>query len=114
MPSLGDHAARVVVWAVSLAALLVAPARVSGRAVPVWIRLDVVENTAEGSAFDRCGLEATLEKGQVTRWRVFYGEARAVSDSGWSAIRPSSGCVQVGSERAATAWTLRGSPYFLV
>lgn len=108
------RAARVFVWAVSLPAFLIAARGVPARAAPVRMRLELVENTAEGPAFDRCQIEATLEKGQTARWRVFYGEARADSDSGWSAIRSSSGCAQVGSEHAATAWTLRGSPYFLV
>jgi formylglycine-generating enzyme required for sulfatase activity len=80
----------------------------------LWTRLDLVENTAEGPAYDRCQIEATVEKGQTAHWRVFYGEARPDSDSGWSAIRSSSGCVAVESEHAGTAWTLRGSPYFLV
>jgi formylglycine-generating enzyme required for sulfatase activity len=93
---------------------MIAASSVPARAAPVWTRLELVENTAEGPAFDRCQIEATLEKGHTARWRVFYGEARADSDSGWSAIRSSSRCTQVGSEHAATTWTLRGSPYFLV
>ncbi len=108
------RAARVFVWAFSLPAFMIAASGVLARAAPVWTRLELVENTAEGPAFDRCQIEATLEKGQAARWRVFYGEARADADSGWSAIRSSSGCAQVGSEDAATTWTLRGSPYFLV
>ena len=88
---------------------------VAAAAAPrAWVRLDLVENTAEGPAFDRCQIEATLERGQTARWRLFYGEARADANSGWSAIRSSSGCAQVGSEHAAATWTLRGSPYFLV
>jgi formylglycine-generating enzyme required for sulfatase activity len=93
---------------------MIAAHSVPARAAPVWTRLELVENTAEGPAFDRCHIEATLEKGQTARWRVFYGEARADSDSGWSAIRSSSGCTQVASEHATTTWSLRGSPYFLL
>jgi sulfatase modifying factor 1 len=93
---------------------MIATPRVQAGAAPVWTRLDLVENTAEGSAFDRCRIEATLETGEAARWRLFYGEARGDPISGWSAIRSGSGCAQVGSERAETAWTLRGSPYFLV
>ena len=82
-------------------------------AAPVWTRLELIENTVEGSAFDRCQVEAPLEKGQTVHWRVFYGEARADSESGWSVVRPSSGCAQTGGDEAAL-WTQRGSPYFLV
>jgi len=86
----------------------------AGAAGPVWVRLELVENTAEGPAFDRCGIEATLGKGATARWRLFYGEVRVDSSSGWSALRSSSGCAEAGTGRVATTWTLRGSPYFLV
>src|SRR5207249_1936296 len=76
-------------------------------AAPVWTSLELVENTSEGPAFDRCQIEATLETGRTTRWRVYYGEARAESNSGWLAIRSGSGCAQVGTEQAAMAWPLR-------
>ena len=104
----------MLVWAVSLLAVMIAAISVPARAAPVWTRLELVENTVEGPAFDRCQIEATLEKGETARWRLFYGEARADSGSGWSAIRSSSGCAQAGAARAPTTWTLRGSPYFLV
>jgi formylglycine-generating enzyme required for sulfatase activity len=88
----------------------------SGQALsaPVWTRLELVENSAEGPAYDRCQIEATLHKGQRAHWRIFFGEARADAASGWSAIRPSSGCAPMGAEGAVPTWTLRGSPYFLV
>jgi formylglycine-generating enzyme required for sulfatase activity len=108
------RAARVFVWAVVLSACTIAARSVSAPAAPVWMRLELVENTAEGPAFDRCESETTLKKGETARWRVFYGEARADSGSGWTAIRSSSGCAQAGTGSAATTWTLRGSPYFLV
>ena len=101
------------VRAVSLAAVTIAVPGAPVRAAPVWTRLELVENTAEGPAFDRCQIEATLEKGQTARWRVYFGEARVDAKSGWSAIRPSSGCAPAPAGQAAT-WTLRGSPYFLV
>jgi formylglycine-generating enzyme required for sulfatase activity len=78
------------------------------------VRLDLVENTVEGPAFDRCQIEATMERGQTARWRLFYGEARADANGGWSAVRSASGCAQVRSAHAAPAWAFRGSPYFLV
>ncbi len=109
---------RGLVWAVALLAILMAarvfPVRAAAGDSPVWARLELVENTAEGPAFDRCQIEASLERGRTTRWRVFYGEARADSNSGWAAIRSGSGCAPAGSEGAAATWTLRGSPYFLV
>ncbi len=79
-----------------------------------WVRLDLVENTVEGPAFDRCQLEATLGTGETVQWRLFYGEVRTDSSSGWSALRPSSGCAPVGTGDSAPVWTLRGSPYLLV
>ena len=106
--------ARAFVWGVVLPSFLIAACSVQASAAPVWTRLELVENTAEGPALDRCQIEATLKRAQTARWRLFYGEARADSSSGWSAIRSSSGCAQAGTGPAATAWTLRGSPYFLV
>ena len=112
------RAARGFVRAVSVLPFMISawsvPPSVAAADGPVWARLELVENTAEGPSYDRCRIEATLEKGQTTRWRVFYGEARADSSSGWAAIRSGSGCAQVGSERAAVMGTLRGSPYFSV
>ncbi len=108
---------RGLVWAGSLLAIVMAARSVSAGAAPagspVWTRLELVENTAEGPAYDRCQIEATLESGRTTRWRAFYGVARPDPNSGWAAIRSQSGCAQVGSERAKAPWTLRGSPYFL-
>ena len=102
----------------ALVALTLAPwasARAfSAAASPIWVHLTLVENTAEGPAYDRCQMEAALEGGQTARWRLFYGEAHNDPGSGWSAIRSSSGCAQAASEHAATTWALRGSPYFLV
>jgi hypothetical protein len=95
-------------------ATTIAQPAVPVRAAPVWTRLDLVENSAEGPAFDRCQIEATLEKSQTAHWRVFFGEVRADADTAWSAIRPASGCAQGGTDAATAAWTLRGSPYFLV
>jgi formylglycine-generating enzyme required for sulfatase activity len=105
---------RVFVGAVVLAAVTIAQPAVPARAAPVWTRLELVENSAEGPAFDRCQIEAMLEKNQTAHWRVFFGEVRGDTGSGWSAIRPSSGCAQVGADHEPATWTLRGSPYFLV
>ena len=60
------RAARVCVWAVALAAFTMAARTVPARAAPVWTRLELVENTAEGPAFDRCQIEVTLEKGLLS------------------------------------------------
>lgn len=113
-PATQGHAVRALVWAIMISALSLAARTAPARSASVWARLDLVENTAEGPGFDRCEIDDTLNKGQTVRWRIFYGEARADSGSGWSAIRPSSGCARAGAEPAAATWTLRGSPYFLV
>ena len=81
---------------------------------PVWVRLELVENTAEGPAYDRCESEGILQDGNATRWRVFYGEARAHADAGWEALRPGSGCAAIASEPSSSLWLLHGSPYLLV
>jgi sulfatase modifying factor 1 len=104
----------VFVWVALLAAFTMAARGAPANTGPVWTRLELVENTAEGPAFDRCQVEVTLEKGQTAHWLLFYGEARADSTTGWSAVRSSSGCAQSGPKPAATVWTLRGFPYFLV
>src|SRR5262245_8784494 len=80
----------------------------------VWTRLEMVENTAEGPAYDRCQLEAALKKGHDARWRLFYGEARADAAAGWSALRSASGCRSAEAGPAAMSWGLGGSPYFVV
>jgi len=120
----------------ALASSLALAARTaSARPAEVWTRLELVENSAEGPAYDRCAVEATLRKGSGARWRLFYGEARADSASGWSALRSSSGCrtstagltasapVQTTSSPASTtsapandisSWGLSGSPYLVV
>jgi len=97
-----------------MSALVIAGHSVPALAATVWTRLEFVENTAEGTAFDRCQIEAALKKGETASWRLFYGEVRGDPNSGWSAIRSSSGCAQVETAHAATTWTVRGSPYFLV
>jgi formylglycine-generating enzyme required for sulfatase activity len=88
--------------------------RAAKAARPVWVRLEVVENTAEGPAFDRCTAEGILKGRVAHRWRVFYGEVRADSGAGWEAMRPRSGCAAIASERSPNPWILRGSPYLLV
>ncbi len=108
------RSARAFVWAVVVSSFMIAACSVAARSAPVWTRLELVENTAEGPAFDRCQIEDSLNSSQTARWRLFYGEARSDSGSGWSAIRSSSGCAQAGAENAAMTSTLRGSPYFLV
>jgi formylglycine-generating enzyme required for sulfatase activity len=104
---------RVVVLAAIFAACGGAPRPTAG--APVWARLNVVENTAEGPAVDRCEIDGTVDGGGGRRWRVFYGEVRADAGStGWAALRPGSGCAEVASESAPDPWALRGSPYLLV
>src|SRR2546428_13367896 len=51
--------------------------RVATAAGPVWVRLELVENTAEGPAYDRCEIEGILLDRNASPWRGFYGEARA-------------------------------------
>jgi sulfatase modifying factor 1 len=91
------------------------------RPAEVWTRLELVENSAEGPASDRCAVETTVRKESGARWRLFYGEARADSASGWAAIRSSSGCRLSAPEIAtsapkndASSWGLSGTPYLVV
>jgi formylglycine-generating enzyme required for sulfatase activity len=88
--------------------------KAGAKAGPVWVRLELVENTADGSAFDRCEIEGTVKARDARSWRIFYGEAQAGAAAGWEPIRPQSGCGVVASDRAANPWRLRGSPYLLV
>jgi formylglycine-generating enzyme required for sulfatase activity len=74
----------------------------------------LIQNSAEGPAYDRCQIEVTLASARTAHWLVFFGEAHADSNSGWAAIRAGSGCAPAGSEPDAAKWTLRGFPYFLV
>ncbi len=116
--SCGEPVPRAVARFAAFASLMVMatgvpPLAATARA-PLWTRLEVVENTAEGTAIERCQVEGTLGHGSATRWRVFYGEARAADPgTGWSAIRTRSGCAQVASDGAPSPWTFRGSPYLV-
>jgi hypothetical protein len=115
---LGQSLVRALRQVVALLALTLVAWRCASRAAaaagPVWVRLELVENTAEGPAYDRCESEGILQGGNASRWRVFYGEARAHAEAGWEAMRPRSGCAAITSEPAPDPWTLRGSPYLLV
>jgi formylglycine-generating enzyme required for sulfatase activity len=91
-----------------------AGARTPAAAGPVWVRLEVVENTADGPSADRCEIQATVDGGRARHWRVFYGEVRPGPDAGWTAIRARSGCAPVASDEDPGPWTLGGSPYLLV
>jgi len=98
----------------ALAALVwVATVRAAERAGPIRVRLQLVENTAEGPAFDRCTIEGILKDRAASHWRIFYGEAQPGLDAGWKALRASSGCVEIASEATSQAWTVRGSAYLL-
>src|SRR5882724_10015934 len=44
--------------------------RAAAAAGPVWVRLELVENTAEGPAYDRCEIEGILPDRNASRWRV--------------------------------------------
>jgi sulfatase modifying factor 1 len=102
---------RVVVVAAVFAACGGASRPAAG--APVWARLQVVENTAEGPAVDRCEIDGTVDDGGTRRWRAFYGEVHA-HGTDWAAIRARSGCAAVAPEGAPDPWVLRGSPYLLV
>ena len=90
------------------------PIQAVAKASPVWVRLELVENTADGSAFNRCEIEGTLKYRDLRSWRFFYGEAQAGAEAGWEPVRPQSGCWLAASERAVNPWNLRGSPYLLL
>jgi formylglycine-generating enzyme required for sulfatase activity len=105
-------------WVLALLALVAVvwglPTKATAKAGSVWVRLELVENTAEGSAFDRCEIEGTLKAREARSWRIFYGETQAGAAAVWEPVRSQSGCGVVASDRAANPWILRGSPYLLV
>ena len=108
------HSFRRVLALLALAAAVWGvPTKAAAKAGRVWTRLELVENTVEGPAFDRCTVDGTPKGRDAFRWRVFYGEARAGADASWEGLRPSSGCAAIASESAPSPWTLRGSPYLL-
>ena len=78
-----------------------------------WVRLDLVENTAEGPAFDRCEFDGVLKGRQVLHSRFLYGEVRKGTGPTWEAVRSRSGCAGVPSGTAPDPWTLRATPYLL-
>ena len=80
----------------------------------IWTRLELVENSAEGPAYDRCAVEATLVAGHGARFGLVYGEARADSASGWTALRTSSACRSGGAASVAKTSGLAGFPYLVV
>ena len=105
---------RIILLLALVAVIWVLPAKAVAKTDAVWVRLELVENTADGSAFTRCEIEGSLRIRDARSWRIFYGEARATPASAWDPIRPGSGCGTVASNRAPNPWTLRGSPYLLV
>jgi sulfatase modifying factor 1 len=111
-------AARSFCRALALFALIAivcgSPTKAAVKASAVWVRLELVENASDGSAFNRCEIEGTLKPRHALSSRIFYGEAQAGAAASWEPVRPQSGCGLVASERAANPWTLRGSPYLVV
>jgi sulfatase modifying factor 1 len=84
------------------------------RAGNIWTRLELVENSAEGPAYDRCSVESTVKAGGGARFSISYGEARPAG-SGWAALRTSSACRTAEAPSAAAApGGLTGSPYLVV
>jgi formylglycine-generating enzyme required for sulfatase activity len=96
------------------AAVYGVPAKAAERAELAWVRVELVENTVEGPAYERCEMEGQLQVRDAHRWRLFYGEARADPTATWAPMRPGSGCWLAASDGAPSPWTLRGSPYVLV
>jgi len=68
---------RVFALLALVAPVWVVPTKAAAKAGPVWVRLELVENTAEGPAFDRCVTEGILKARDAHRWRLFCGEAHA-------------------------------------
>jgi len=89
--------------------------RVAGAAGSVRVRMDLVENSVEGPASDRCTVEGIVKRGRDEyHWHLFFGEVRRDSGASWEPIRPRSGCTALDSQGSSSPWTLRGSPYLLV
>lgn len=105
---------RVIALLALVAVVCDLPIQAVAKASPVWVRLELVENTADGSAYTRCEIEGTLKSRDARSWRFFYGEAQAGAAAAWEPLRPQSGCGLVTSDRADSLWTIRGSPYLLV
>src|SRR5688572_4890934 len=114
-PSAVRTSGRVLALLALVAIVWSLPPGAAANAGPVWVRVELVENTADGSAFNRCEIEGTLRSRDARSWRIFYGEAIAGAASGWEPLRSQSGCGGlVSSDRVDSPWTLRGSPYLLV
>ena len=111
--ALRARATRAALVALALAAWA-SPRATFAAAAPIWVRLELVENTAEGPAFERCRVASRVEKGGAARWRVVYGEARSVPDAGWTAIRARSSCGEATSGNEPGPAEFRGAPYLLV
>ena len=107
---------QLITWACLFFATQVAPWTLTPSAAApgnaVWVRLELVENSAEGPAYPRCQIEAILEPGRTARWRVLYGEVHSDAAAGWAGIRSGARCEQLGSDLHAVANTMRGSPFF--
>ena len=113
------HSGRLFRWGVLglLGLLAVAWAgsnNTAGKAGSVWVRLELVENSADGPAFNRCELEETLNTHHSGHSSAFFGLAEADAARGWKPIRPQSSCETIASNSSSNVWTLGGSPYLLV
>jgi len=102
--------------AVALLAGPALPAQSAEADRPLALRLELLENTAEGPAFERCSLDGLLGSRSAERWRILYGEARASSSGGWEGVRARSACQVISGEEGAPAvlWTSRFSPFLVV
>ena len=111
-----ERSSRAGVWGCLFAVMMTAwgvPICLAADANSVWVRLDLIENSLEGPAFQRCQLEGIFQTGETIRWSVLYGEVLSDPSSDWKAIRSRSGCA-AGSDRESPEWSLRGHPYLLV
>src|SRR4029077_16220157 len=52
---------RVLALLALVTVVLGLPTKAAAKVGPVWVRLELVENTADGSAFNRCEIERTLK-----------------------------------------------------
>lgn len=96
----------VVIW--------ISPTNAAAKTTPRWIRVELIENTADGSAFNRCELEGSPKAREAFKARIFYGEARSDAAGSWEAVRPQSGCVVASHIVTNNTWSLRGVPYLIL
>jgi formylglycine-generating enzyme len=79
----------------------------------VALRLDVVENTQEGPAFERCMWDREVNERDPVSSRIVYGEVMLQGGKEWVG-RSRTACVERATPESLNPWGAQGAPYLRI